>query len=140
MGIACDMNDLQRDYSSVAAFQPAGMLDLHLLAAACGVYRPPPAAVLNDERAKQAQGITTFNRREQWGLAGAHTHMCWPCAGLQCLLQGLHGLGQCSAEAFLLCHMSLDVGAGLRGTCVFGRALVNLPAVVSHTSDHMHRC
>lgn len=71
MGIACDMHDLQRDYSSVAAFQPAGMLDLHLLASACGVYRPPSDAVLKDERAKQALGIKTFNRRDQWGLAGA---------------------------------------------------------------------
>lgn len=51
---------------------PQGLLDLHLLAEACGVYKTPPAAVLEDELAKQARGIKTFNRREQWGLAGAH--------------------------------------------------------------------
>lgn len=47
-----------------------GLLDLDVLAHACGVYKPPPGAVLADEQDKQARGIKTFNRRDSWGLAG----------------------------------------------------------------------
>lgn len=90
MGIACDLHDLQRDYSSAAEFQPAGILDLHLLAHACRVYKPLSPAALANEQAKRAKGIKTFNRREQWGLAGAHYY--WLCAGLRDCSKS----GQCS--------------------------------------------
>lgn len=55
-----------------------GLLDLDVLAHACGVYKPPPGAVLADEQDKQARGIKTFNRRDSWSLAGASNDATTP--------------------------------------------------------------
>jgi hypothetical protein len=58
-------------------FALQGLLDLNLLAGACGVHKPPIAAVHQDEVKKQLLGIRTFYSRESWSLAGVQiAHEC----------------------------------------------------------------
>jgi hypothetical protein len=68
-----------------------GLLDLDLLAHACGVYKAPHSRVLADEQKKRAKGIKTFNRRDQWGLAGVFLPArCYPGCARQAVAPAAH--------------------------------------------------